>query len=291
MRVQKSSMWLVGALTLALLVSLPALAEGTPEGTVITNTATVSWQDGNGNARSQNSNTVSTTVVQVASVVITPDTLTASGLPSDRIVFVHTVENNGNGSDTIQLAVSTVPGWTVGLYRDVNGNGTYEPGTDTAVTDTGALPAEGTFPLLVVVDVPSGAADGASASFTVTGTSVFNAAVSDTATDTVNVEAPNLTITKSVDQATAAPGDTLTYTVVVTNAGTRNANAAVITDPVPGFTTFVSGSITLGGVSKTDAADLDEADFNATTAGAVTVNLGVLTPGSTRTATFQVTVD
>ena len=291
MRIRNSSMWLAGVLTLAVLASVPAFAEGTAEGTVISNTATVSWTDGNGNARSQLSNTVQTTVTQIASVIITPDTLSAAGLPGDTIAFAHTVENNGNGDDTIQLSVTTVPGWTVALYRDNNGNGTYEPGTDTVVADTGVLAAEATFPLLVVVTVPSAAADGASASFTVTGTSAFDPAVSDTATDTVNVEAPNLTIIKSVDKATAAPGEVLTYTVVVANAGARDAGSVVVTDPVPGFTTFVSGSITLDAVAKTDGADLDEADHNVSNAGAVTVNLGVLAPGATRTVTFQVTVN
>ncbi|MBE7554346.1 MAG: DUF11 domain-containing protein [Anaerolineales bacterium] len=42
-----------------------------------------------------------------------------------------------------------------------------------------------------------------------------------------------------------APGDTLTYTIVVANNGTANATGGLISDPLPANTSFVPGSIVL----------------------------------------------
>ena len=42
---------------------------------------------------------------------------------------------------------------------------------------------------------------------------------------------------------------------------------------------------------QSDAADVDEGDFNDTNANTVTVNIGTLAAGATATITFQVTID
>jgi uncharacterized repeat protein (TIGR01451 family) len=68
-----------------------------------------------------------------------------------------------------------------------------------------------------------------------------------TITDTVS-SAPVLAIqTSSADAngGTVAPGDRITYTVVVRNNGTANATGGVISDSVPVNTAFVAGSIAL----------------------------------------------
>jgi uncharacterized repeat protein (TIGR01451 family) len=126
----------------------------------------------------------------------------------------------------------------------------------------------------------------------VTGTSSFNGAISDIATDTTTVSAPDVTVVKSVNPVgPQIPGTTLTYTVVVTNSGSGDANAVIVTDNVPANTTFVAGSITLNGAGKTDVGGDDEADHNVTNAGAVTVDAGVLIPTATATITFQVVIN
>jgi uncharacterized repeat protein (TIGR01451 family) len=72
-------------------------------------------------------------------------------------------------------------------------------------------------------------------------------AQSSSVTDTVS-SAPVLTIQKSsmdVNGGTLVPGDTISYTIVVSNTGTANATGGVISDSVPVNTTFVPGSINL----------------------------------------------
>lgn len=291
---------LAAALVVAAGAAGPALAVGTPAGTTISNQATVNFQDVNGNPLTQLSNLVQTTVSQVAGVTVDPDGASNAD-PGDVVYYAHVVTNGGNGPDTIDLTVSSSQGWSVTIYRDVNNNGTYEAGTDVVLTDSdgdlvpdsGVLAADGFMRILVAVTVPAGTANGTVDSTTVTGTSSFNTAVSDLATDTTTVDAPSLSVVKSVapvgDQP---PGTVLTYTIVITNNGSGAANAVVLRDPVPANTTYVSGSIVQDAVSKTDAADADNADHDATNPGEVTVNVGSLAAGGgSTTISFQTQID
>jgi len=62
--------------------------------------------------------------------------------------------------------------------------------------------------------------------------------------DSATLNQSDLSIVKSVaDDGTPEIGDLLTYTVVVTSGGVAESNV-VVTDAIPSFTTFVSGSIT-----------------------------------------------
>src|SRR5437870_2561763 len=53
----------------------------------------------------------------------------------------------------------------------------------------------------------------------------------------------NITGVKTVDKPTANPGDTLTYTVVVTNTTPSTPTSATFTDTIDANTTLVAGSV------------------------------------------------
>lgn len=90
----------------------------------------------------------------------------------------------------------------------------------------------------------------------------------------------------------AIPGATIRYTITVTNGGSDDADAIVFVDDIPTNTSYTAGTITLNSTAKTDADDADEADYNVTNAGAVTVSVGTLAAsGGSATITFDVTVD
>jgi uncharacterized repeat protein (TIGR01451 family) len=295
-------LWL-GSAALVLLAAAaitPAYALGTRAGTTISNQATVNFTDANGNPGTALSNVVTTTVSQVAGVLVDPDN-NQSGTPGSTLYFPHLVTNTGNFDDTVNLAASSAAGWTVTLYRDVNGNQTYDAGTDTLLADTngdtipdsGLLANDGFMRILVAVTIPVGTTNGTPDTVTVTGTTVFAPTATDSALDTINVQAPVLSVVKSVAPLGAQPpGTVLTYTIVVTNNGAGAANAVVLTDPAPTDTTYVPGSITVGGNPRTDVADADDSNFGVTNAGQVTVNVGTLAAGGgSVTVTFQVTIN
>jgi uncharacterized repeat protein (TIGR01451 family) len=302
MKRQRLVLWLGSAalVLLAAAATTPAFALGTRAGTAITNQATVNFTDANGNPGSALSNVVTTTVSQVAGVTVDPNG-NRNGVPGSTLYFPHLVTNTGNFDDRINLTASSASGWSVALYRDVNGNQAYDAGTDTlladsngdTIPDSGLLANDGSMRILVAVTIPVGSANAASDTVTVTGTTVFAPSATDTATDTINVQAPVLSVAKSVSPVgDQPPGTVLTYTIVVTNNGAGVANGVVLTDPVPTYTTYVGGSITFNGAPRSDGADADNADHNVTNAGQVTVNVGSLAAsGGTATVTFQVSID
>src|SRR4029077_1706685 len=53
---------------------------------------------------------------------------------------------------------------------------------------------------------------------------------------------PDLGLTKTVDKAEAAPGDLLTYTLVIAQHGTHANQPGTVTDVLPPFATYVSSS-------------------------------------------------
>ncbi len=62
-----------------------------------------------------------------------------------------------------------------------------------------------------------------------------------------------LTTTQSVDKASTYIGDTLTYTVVVTNSGTADAVNLIFTDPLAFGTSFIPNTFTTNGVTISGA--------------------------------------
>ncbi|MCR8842113.1 hypothetical protein NQ117_00300 [Paenibacillus sp. SC116] len=76
---------------------------------------------------------------------------------------------------------------------------------------------------------------------------------------------------------TAVVGQTLTYTVVVSNTGTTSATSTVIVDPLPNNTVFVPGSVTINGAPS--GAD-----------PTVGVPVGTLAPSTSVVVTFSVTI-
>lgn len=96
------------------------------------------------------------------------------------------------------------------------------------------------------------------------------------------VLAADLSVTKSVSSSTAQPGDTLTYTIVVKNAGPQPATGVTVSDTFPSALTFVSCSATGGGsCSYTGSA------VNVTYASLAVTESDIITVQGTLSATAQ----
>ena len=94
----------------------------------------------------------------------------------------------------------------------------------------------------------------------------------------IDVNAPVLTAVKSVDKTLASVGDTLTYTVVITNTGYVDAVNSIFTDTAPPGTVYIPGTFMLNGVTVSGA------DPN------IGVNIGTIPAQGSVTVTFQVTI-
>lgn len=75
------------------------------------------------------------------------------------------------------------------------------------------------------------------------------ATINSNPVDTLLLLAP--TIVKAVDKLTASVGDTLTYTVTITNVSLSAVSNLPFTDVLPAGTVFVSGSFTANGAAVT----------------------------------------
>lgn len=154
-----------------------ALADGTPSGTVIDNTATVDYTVGGVNQAQITSNTASfvvdnrvdltVTTVDVAIVQVVPGALNQ--------VLTFTVANNGNTTQDYSLAAldaavgafgmpETFDAANVRVFVDGNGNNTFDLGTDTA-TYIDELAMDTSVTVFVVADIPAGQVDSDVASY------------------------------------------------------------------------------------------------------------------------------
>jgi uncharacterized repeat protein (TIGR01451 family) len=93
-------------------------------------------------------------------------------------------------------------------------------------------------------------------------------------TQTVSPAAnPVLRLTKSVDKATAGPGDTLVYTLTYANTGSGPATGVTIRDVVPNNTAFVSASG--GGTHSAGTVSWTIGNLAAGASGSVTLTVRI----------------
>ena len=269
-----------------------------PANAVIGNQATATYTDGSNVTRTATSNTVQTTVQQVAAINLTADNSKIAA-PGSPIYFPHTAVNNGNGPDTIGLTVVDQAGDNFNIapviYADADGNGV--PDNNTPITSTGPLAAGTSFKFVVAGVVPPTATAGQTANVLVTATSGFDNTITVTNTDTVTVSVNAvINVVKSIDVGQgASPSGPRTYTLTYTNTGNQAATALQLTDAIPAGMTYVAGSgrwSGSGATPLTDPAGGDPAGINYSFAGgAVTAVIATVPAGATGRVTFQVNVN
>ncbi|WP_247594594.1 hypothetical protein [Sphingopyxis sp. PAMC25046] len=313
------------ALLAAFALPMQAEAAGTRAGSTISNTATASF-DAGGGPTTIDSNRVDLLVDELLDVTVASsnpgDVPTTPGATGQVLTF--SVTNNGNGVEAFGLTTIANAGGddydpvVTQIYID-NGDGLFDAGTDTLYTagaNDPTLDPDQSVTVFVLVTTPGSVADGnrgivslvAAAktgtgdpgdSFAGQGEGGGDAVVGTTGADGEDagaflVSAATVTLVKSavvtnaLGTADPVPGATITYTIVATVAGSGSVNGLAITDDIPADTSYVPGSITLGGGPLSDAADADAGDFNGTR---INVALGTVAGGQTRTVTFRTTID
>ncbi len=303
---------------------------GTAVGTVIENTANISY-DLAGTPLTLQSNTTTIVVaerINVTTTLLSPQTLVSANDTDQALLF--TVTNTGNGSEAFELAIdSNIAGSDFNptpavpaIYFDTDGSGDFNAG-DVAYTlgvNDPVLAPDASVNVFLVNDIPGTVANGDIGRSELTATSVTGsgapgtvfAGQGDGGVDAVIgttggtaaavgeylVSDVLISVTKSqvVTDPTGGsepiPGATLTYSIAVEVTSSGVATASALTDPIPTFTTFVPGSITLNGAAISDATDGDAGELDNSGAATVVVRLGDLTQADgVQTIVFQVTID
>jgi len=309
-----------------------AYADGTTAGTTISNTATVNYSVGGATQTPVTSAAVTFTVDNIVDMTLieasaAPTTATAND--SNRTT-TFTLENTGNKSQQFRLTASnqstgTASPFTGGVAdaQDVNNiriyrdNGTTPNAYDTGDTQIGVgtgtitLAVDAPTRILVVADIPGGAANGqrANVELTAFATNDGTTAVTSTAgpnnlngedivvddgngsaVDQYWIQSAVITVTKAATviddglgttgpNAKAIPGATVEYTISVTNGGAAVATNLTVTDTLAAETAYVPGTLELNGSAA-----------GAVTGSDVSVPIPSLAIGATATVTFQVEI-
>ena len=313
------------ALALALALPMQAEAAGTRAGSMISNTASASY-DAGGGTQTINSNQVDLRVDELLDVTVDSsnpaDVPTTPGSTAQLLTF--SVTNNGNGEESFALSTIANGGGddfdptVTQIYID-NGDGVFDAATDTLYTpgaNDPTLNPDASVTIFVLSTIPGTATDGQRGTVSLvaaakTGTGVpgtsfagrgeggGDAVVGSTGADGQDqgayaVSAATVSLVKSAvvsdpfGGSEPVPGATITYTIVATVAGSGSVNGLAITDNIPADTSYIAGSMTLGGTGLTDAADADAGDYNGTR---INVTLGTVAGGQNRTVTFRTTID
>jgi hypothetical protein len=174
----------LGGLTVAALGVTPAFASGTASGTDILNTATVDYNVGTV-AQTQKSASDTFKVDRKATVLVTETGSATTAVSANQTVAVttFTVTNQSNATIDIGLAAGQFAGGSaphggtdafdltgLGMFVDTNGNGSYDAGTDLAVTFLDELAADATRTVFIVGTIPGTVTNGQIAAVHLTGT-------------------------------------------------------------------------------------------------------------------------
>lgn len=287
-----------------------AYAVGTAANTTISNTATVNYTVGSvsqtpiessptGNTTPGTGNGAATTFVVDNRIDFTVTELSGGNTvvnPGQTgAVTAFTVANTGNAPQGFALTAANESGTVVftntdntdvtalTVFVDSNGNGVYEPGTDTA-TSIDTLPADGSVVVFVVANVPVTTSNGQFANVSLTAQAAVPGTNGATlATETVGADDPNavdvvfgddgednseadsdqyavqsaaLSVQKTSAVASdpfngttnpkAIPGATVEYTITLANGGAVSAAGVTIGDTLPANTTFVANGYNAG---------------------------------------------
>lgn len=223
-----------------------ALSAQTAEGVVITNIATATYTDANGNTYAAASGSVSVTVGFQGSLAVSSPATSAPSSPSTGNTTTWTITNNGNGNDQIQVGVTTSDAAVAGNLSYVYGGTTYGTlaglnAALAAVSDSVGPGAGNSITIDVVYDVGSGQG-GNSSNVELTAVSTRTGGDSNASTTvvtpaiagSVTVTASNATIDRLPSNGTTVYVESfdvtsgLTGTSTIDMAASLSANGATV---------------------------------------------------------------
>ncbi len=211
----------------------------------------------------------------------------------DVLTYVFTAENTSqNPGDTAEALVIRDPLHEGLSFVSADNAGAFDPATRSVVWGHGALPHGESVTVSCQVQVEMLPEDTVIADTA----SAFTTNLPRVESDTVytRVHYPVLGVLKWAAPMAVAPGEVITFTLIIDNQSVLDVNNVLVFDLIPADTTYVAGSLAVdtgsGPVAQTDARDGDLCDFDVTTPGGVSALFAVLPAGAVYTLTFQVQV-
>ncbi|MGA8622528.1 MAG: C25 family cysteine peptidase, partial [Candidatus Sulfotelmatobacter sp.] len=259
---------------------------GTPAGTAINDTASVNSSTTDPNP-ANNAATAADVVALAtqADLITTNSALPASVAAGSNVTYTQSVTNNGPAAaaagatftqvtppNTTFQSITPPAGWTCGTVPAVGGTGTI---TCTA-SGTLAVNSLATFTLVLQVNANTPSGTNIAETSTATATNIVPNLTSNSATALVvvaNANSADMSIVKTASPSPTVPeGDTLTYTLSITNNGPAQATNVTVTDTLPSAVTYQSSISSAGTCSEAD--------------GTVTCLLGTMANAGTATVTI-----
>lgn len=270
-------------------VSFQVLVPSIPQTNPILNSGTTTYQyipvpNQHAVSGTDITNTVST---QVNNATVTMTKAVDKNFADIGDTLTYTVSFTGTGNTNANNVIFTdvIPTGTTFVLNSLTIDGTTQVGANpTTGVNIGSIPTGTTKNVsfqVVVNTIPASntVSNGSSASYQYTVNPSQPPVTKNISSNLVSTQInnANLTVTKSTNKQFATIGETISYTILITNSGNTAATNVQLTDPLPNGTILTPGTVTLNGV-------LQNVD------SLVALPIGTIPGGATFTLSFQVTV-
>ncbi|HEY9808007.1 MAG TPA: DUF11 domain-containing protein [Halomicronema sp.] len=197
---------------------------------------------GNGNLNEDDFASVTLTSQSTADLGIVKTVDNPNPTPGQQINYTLTLTNNGPGDATnVQVTEPLAPGLT--FVSATTSQGTYDSGT--GLWNAGNIANGSSLTLTIRATVTTANPVTNTAQVTASDQTDPNSANNSSSVTIPEIPA-DLAITKTVDQPNATPGQTLSYTITLTNNGPGNASDVAVTDQLPQGLTLLSSNASQG---------------------------------------------
>ncbi len=239
----------IGTVAVGATVTVTVTVTPTVPGT-ITNVATVSAITTDPVAANDTDSEPTLVIAQPFDLSVVKTDSTDPVLPGDAFSYSIVVTNAGPGQAANVTLSDAVPSALTVSGATTAGGGTCSVAANVVTCTIASLPASATWTITVSVHVPDTATPG-----TVTNTATVAAVgdsnpTNDAASQTTTIGSvageADLSVTKAADDPTPQEGQTVAYTVVVSNAGPDTATGVEVTDLLPVGVTFLSANASQG---------------------------------------------